>query len=76
VYGYRAVDPVTGRVEHEYDHVLLGILGGSPELARFDPLEVAALRWVPPDDLLKELEARPEEFAPWLAGVTDVALGN
>jgi isopentenyl-diphosphate delta-isomerase len=76
VYGYRAVDPATGRVEDEYDHVLLGILGDEPELARFDPLEVAALRWVPPEDLLKELEARPEEFAPWLAGVTDVALGN
>jgi isopentenyl-diphosphate Delta-isomerase len=76
VYGYRAVDPATGRVEYEYDHVLLGILGGAPELARFDPSEVAALRWVPPEELLKELGARPEEFAPWLAGVTDVALGN
>lgn len=75
VYGYRAMDPATGRVEHEYDHVLLGILGDQPAPAQFDPSEVAALRWVPPEDLLKELEARPEEFAPWLAGVTDVALG-
>jgi isopentenyl-diphosphate delta-isomerase len=28
VYVYRALDPVTERVEHEYDHVLVGRLDG------------------------------------------------
>jgi isopentenyl-diphosphate delta-isomerase len=75
VYGYRAVDPATGRVEDEYDHVLLGIVDGGHQ-ARFDPAEVAALRWVPVADLMRDLKERPDDFAPWLAGVTDVALGN
>lgn len=76
LHRYRASDEATGRVEDEYDHVFLGIIDGNRQLIRADPAEVAALRWVPPDDLLKELEARPEEFAPWLAGVTDIALGR
>jgi isopentenyl-diphosphate delta-isomerase len=75
VYGYRAIDPATGRVEDEYDHVLLGMLD-NPGPVRFDPSEVAALRWVPPGELLEELRSHPERFAPWLAGVTGIALGN
>src|SRR5439155_1628468 len=46
VYVYQAVDPQTGRVEHEYDHVLVGQLpAGDPPVP--DPAEVAATRWVP-----------------------------
>ncbi|WP_155369077.1 isopentenyl-diphosphate Delta-isomerase [Catellatospora vulcania] len=74
VYAYRAVDPSTDRVEDEYDHVLLGILGPGAELPRPDPTEVAALRWVHPADLLGWLDERPDDFAPWLAGVTAVAV--
>ncbi|HCT79695.1 MAG TPA: isopentenyl-diphosphate Delta-isomerase [Micromonosporaceae bacterium] len=76
VYGYRATDPATGKVEDEYDHVLLGILDIDHERTRPDPAEVAALRWVPPTELLRELQRRPGDFAPWLAGVTDLALGG
>ncbi|MBV1852034.1 isopentenyl-diphosphate Delta-isomerase [Catellatospora tritici] len=76
VYGYRAVDPETGRVEDEYDHVLLGILGTEAEPPRPDPAEVAALRWISPADLRAWLGRSPDDFAPWLAGVTDVALGD
>ncbi len=74
VYAYRATDPATGRVEDEHDHVFLGIVD-EVSLPGPDPAEVAALRWIPPTDLLAELRTRPGEFAPWLAGVTDVALG-
>jgi isopentenyl-diphosphate delta-isomerase len=74
-YEYRATDPATGRVEDEHDHVLLGILDRGHSSARPDPAEVAALRWVPPTDLLAELRSRPGDFAPWLAGVTELALG-
>jgi isopentenyl-diphosphate delta-isomerase len=74
VYAYRAEDPATGRVEDEYDHVLLGILGPDGEPLRPDPAEVAALRWVHPAHLLGWLDDRPDEFAPWLAGVTGVAV--
>ncbi len=76
VYGYRALDEESGLVEDEYDHVLLGILPADHARARPDPMEVAGLRWIRPDDLLSELAETPSAFAPWLAGVTDVALGG
>ncbi len=76
VYGYRALDEDSGLVEDEYDHVLLGILPENHAPARPDPQEVAGLRWIGPNDLLSELATTPSAFAPWLAGVTDVALGR
>ncbi|MFI1992612.1 isopentenyl-diphosphate Delta-isomerase [Actinoplanes sp. NPDC020271] len=71
VYTYRAADPVTGRVEHEYDHVLLGALPAGTTL-RPDPDEIAELRWVAPPSLRAELSAAPEAYAPWLSGVFEV----
>ncbi|GAA1800540.1 isopentenyl-diphosphate Delta-isomerase [Planosporangium flavigriseum] len=67
VYVYRALDPVTERVEHEYDHVLVGTV--AREAPRPDPAEVAALRWADPDDVRRAIEAEPWSYAPWLAGV-------
>ncbi|MBB4958709.1 isopentenyl-diphosphate Delta-isomerase [Micromonospora polyrhachis] len=67
-YVYRAEDPTTGRVEHEYDHVLRGDL--SPDVAlRPDPAEVADLRWVEPTELVTELATEPQRYSPWLGGV-------
>ena len=68
VYQYRAEDPATSRVEHEYDHVLLGRVGADLALAP-DPAEVDDLRWVAPAALIGEIAERPDVFAPWLAGV-------
>jgi len=68
VHTYRAEDPATGRVEYEYDHVLLGELpAGVPPLP--DPAEVAGLRWVSVSALLAGLSADPDDYAPWLFGV-------
>lgn len=68
VHRYRAEDPVTGRVEVEYDHVLLGRIGeGHP--IRPNPAEVAELRWVDAAELLAGLTVEPDQYAPWLAGV-------
>lgn len=64
VFTYRAGDPATGFVEHEYDHVLLG-QGGCP--ADVDPAEVSEWRWVRLPALRDELADRAEEFTPWLA---------
>jgi len=69
VYAYRAEDPATGRVEYEYDHVLLGDLPASRTLLA-DADEVAALRWTSLPELLASLAAEPRTYAPWLAGVT------
>ncbi|NUT32858.1 MAG: isopentenyl-diphosphate Delta-isomerase [Hamadaea sp.] len=74
VYTYRAADPATGRVEHEYDHVLLGLVDAGRLALRPDPAEVAALRWADPADLWTDLGEQPEAYAPWLAGVTRIAL--
>jgi isopentenyl-diphosphate Delta-isomerase len=68
VYVYRAADETTGRVEHEFDHVLLGSVPDDLVLLP-DPDEVDALRWVRPDDLRKSLADDPDTYAPWLVGV-------
>ncbi|WP_213456230.1 isopentenyl-diphosphate Delta-isomerase [Rhizomonospora bruguierae] len=69
VYRYRATDPATGRVEHEFDHVLVGRVPEDLAL-RPDPAEVADVRWVDPADLRRDLAAEPDAYAPWLAGVS------
>ncbi|GAA4444301.1 isopentenyl-diphosphate Delta-isomerase [Phytohabitans houttuyneae] len=72
VYLYRAEDPRTGRVEHEYDHVVVGRVPVDPPL-RLDPAEVADVRWLEPELLRAELAAHPERYSPWLGGVLGVA---
>ena len=71
LYVYRAEDPASGRVEHEYDHVLLGRCDDPSGPIPFDPDEVAAVDWVPPDRVDADLRRSPDSYAPWLAGVLD-----
>ncbi|SNT44996.1 isopentenyl-diphosphate delta-isomerase [Asanoa hainanensis] len=68
VYVYYAEDPATGRVEWEYDHVLLGRVTGDEPLLP-DPDEVAELAWVDPSALPRAIRAEPTLYSPWLAGV-------
>jgi isopentenyl-diphosphate delta-isomerase len=70
VYSYYAEDPASGRVEYEYDHVLLGELPAGRKLLP-DPAEVADLRWESVPDLREAIAADPRSYAPWLAGVTE-----
>jgi isopentenyl-diphosphate delta-isomerase len=74
VLTYAASDPATGRIEHEYDHVLVGHVGS--DLATVpDPDEVASLAWVNPSAALDDAAgARSAEYAPWLPGVLRIAL--
>ncbi|NUS74426.1 MAG: isopentenyl-diphosphate Delta-isomerase [Corynebacteriales bacterium] len=71
---YQARDEVTGRVEHEFDHVLVGRVGAALEL-KPDPAEVASVRWVGATQARQELDASPERFAPWWPHVLEIALG-
>jgi isopentenyl-diphosphate delta-isomerase len=64
---YRAVCPVTGLVEHEFDHVLVGVVEGDPDP---DPSEVAAVRWAKVADVLT---MPPADAAPWLVPVLRLA---
>lgn len=68
VYAYRAADEATGRVEYEYDHVLVGDVPADLSCEP-DPAEVAALGWVSAADLRASLVAEPDKYAPWLSGV-------
>jgi isopentenyl-diphosphate Delta-isomerase len=70
IYTYLAADPVTGRVEHEYDHVLVGRTSADVPML-LDPDEVAATRWVF-TTLLRDI-ATEDEYAPWLFGVLQIA---
>jgi isopentenyl-diphosphate delta-isomerase len=62
---YRA-DSRCGLCEHELDHVWVGAYEGP---VRPDPREVGAWKWVTPSVLLKDLERRPDAFAPWFSQV-------
>ncbi|RBO89621.1 isopentenyl-diphosphate Delta-isomerase [Nocardia puris] len=72
VFRYQATDPATGRVEHEWDHVLVGMLNG--ERPRLDPAEVATVAWVAPDQLRARMESVPGDYTPWLGDVLRIAL--
>ncbi|MTE13806.1 isopentenyl-diphosphate Delta-isomerase [Nocardia sp. CT2-14] len=66
---YQATDPNTGRVEFEYDHVLIG----RPEdiTPRPNPDEVADIAWIRLDALAEDVAAEPARYTPWLSGVLD-----
>jgi isopentenyl-diphosphate delta-isomerase len=70
---YRAVDPVSGRVEHELDHVLVGVVpaGGAARVSPH-PEEVDDVAWVQPAEVVGAgLKAG---YAPWFAEALAVAL--
>jgi isopentenyl-diphosphate delta-isomerase len=71
VFRYRAEDQATGRVEYEWDHVLVATLAVGAPVADAD--EVREVRWASPNQLAAEISARPAEFTPWLADVLDLA---
>jgi isopentenyl-diphosphate delta-isomerase len=60
---YRAQDPRSKLIEYEWDTVLLGHYAGP---VYPNPEEVAAYRWVGPDQLNWELSQFTDQFTPWL----------
>jgi isopentenyl-diphosphate delta-isomerase len=70
---YHAHDPASGRVEHEYDHVLIGTLE-TPITLTLDPTEVANIQWIEAEALGPQLTKKPGYFAPWLLGVLRIAM--
>jgi isopentenyl-diphosphate Delta-isomerase len=71
---YRAEDPGSDLVEHEWDHVLVGRCTGRPEPVP-DPDEVGDWRWVTRAALDGELTSTPEAFTPWLRPALEVLEG-
>lgn len=67
---YRAEDPESGLVEHELDHVLIGIFNGEPEINRD---EARASRWMHLDAIDSNLATSPYQFTPWFEEVLEIA---
>ncbi|MCG6965447.1 MAG: isopentenyl-diphosphate Delta-isomerase [Chromatiaceae bacterium] len=59
---YRASDPVSGLIEHEYLHVYSGSFSGEP---RPDPDEVDAWRWMSGARIRRAMDRHPDSFTPW-----------
>ena len=62
VYAYVASDPASGRIEREYDHVLVGRVGADLPVQP-DPAEVDEVRWVSPAGLRQDLASAPDRYA-------------
>ena len=63
---YQAKDPNSDMSENEYDTVLIGNVEGEIYINP-DPNEVAETRWISMEELLVELDEKPEEFTPWFS---------
>lgn len=50
-------------IEYEYDHVLIGF---SDQPARPDPAEIAAVRYIAPEQLATDLDNQPDLYTAWL----------
>ena len=57
-----------GLAEHEFDHVLIGKYEDDP---RPNPAEVAAWKWVYPEDIKKDMELHPELYTAWFKIIFD-----
>ena len=63
---YRAVDPLTDMVEHEYDHVFVAVVDTEPVL-QVDTDEIAEVAWV--DDAALDRRLAAADAAPWFGEV-------
>jgi isopentenyl-diphosphate Delta-isomerase len=66
---YRLGDPISGLIEHEYNHTFVGRVLTQP---RPDPAEVAAIAMVTAAELREMVAAEP--FSVWFETVAQVAL--
>lgn len=73
VLSYDARDPGSGRVEREWDHVLVAnLVGGDPAP---DEAEISELAWLSVDSLRTDLTAHPGRYTPWFAAVLNIGIG-
>jgi len=70
-FTYIAPDPMTGLIEYEFDHVLVGHLTSSVS-PKMD--EVSEVAQVTLDELLSLLESEPESVAPWFRRIIELSL--
>jgi len=68
---YRAEDPESGLVEHEFDSVLVGVTDRVPTP---NPAEADGWRHMTVNRVREELRANPEAFTPWFAKALEIAV--
>ncbi|MFC5046738.1 isopentenyl-diphosphate Delta-isomerase [Aquimarina hainanensis] len=57
-----------GLTEHEYDHVLIGQYDKDPVI---NPEEVAAWKWMPLEEVKKDLQESPDLYTAWFKIIFD-----
>lgn len=72
VVRYRA-DVEGGLVEHEIDHVFVGLFEG---IAHPRPAEVSECRWIRVTALLEDCQANPDRYTAWLPILLDRIAGG
>lgn len=65
---YRLIDPISGLIEHEYNHVFVGL---APNDLNPDPEEVCATRACTATEL--ETSQQTESWSVWFPAVAEVA---
>jgi isopentenyl-diphosphate delta-isomerase len=75
-FHYHAADDATGRVEDEWDHVLIASLSPAGGAIAPSTSEVSDFRWAYPDALRAEIDAEPDNYTPWLLAVLALATGD
>jgi len=59
---YMFKDPVSGLIEHEWDHIFKGTYDGA---VNFNPKEIAQVRWATISQIAEELSLQPDRFTYW-----------
>lgn len=57
-----------GLTEHEFDHVLVGYYNGEPSI---NPDEVASWKWMPLEDVKKDIKTHPDLYTAWFNIIFD-----
>ncbi|MAP80629.1 MAG: isopentenyl-diphosphate delta-isomerase [Aequorivita sp.] len=57
-----------GLTEHELDHILIGTYSGEPNI---NPDEVANWKWMPMDEVKKDIEQNPDIYTAWFKIIFD-----
>ena len=57
-----------GLIEHENDHILLGVFDGSPNPNQD---EVGEWRWIDIDELVIDMRKNPESYTAWFKIILD-----
>ena len=63
-FSYRA--EIKDLLEHEFDHVYVGLFEADQHEITVDPNEIQATKWVSFDQLSESLHSKPQDFVAWL----------